>query len=338
MKTPSTSSEQASLARWLEKRAPDWQALADRLNRQRDDKNQEPEEVARVVRGFRALSRDVSLARRLMPGGRLTRYLENLFTQAHETVYHPPRNPRAELALLWREEVPHIVRHEMRGVIPATLALFTLALLAGWLLVHFNPELAALVASEGMIATVREGKLWTDDLLNIIPSSLLAFSIITNNVTVTLFAFGLGIFHGVGTLYIILLNGLMIGGVFALTGHYQLDGALFEFVIAHGVVELSVICLAGAAGFLLGEALIRPGQRSRAEAFREAVQRAGKLLAVIIPFLIGAGVLEGYVSPNPAYPFPFKLFIGLGYGLLFWLVLTGVVFRTNESREQEADN
>jgi len=84
-----------------------------------------------------------------------------------------------------------------------------------------------------------------------------------------------------------------------------------------------VVCLAGAAGILLGEALIRPGQRPRAEAFRHAVGQAGKLLAVAIPFLVGAGLIEGYISPDPAYPLPFKLALGLAYGALFWWVLAG---------------
>jgi uncharacterized membrane protein SpoIIM required for sporulation len=310
------------LAHWLEKRGGQWQDLADALARRKDRRDAAPAEVLGIVQGFRGLSRDLSLARGVMPEGRVTRYLERLFAQAHETIYREPRNLRADFGDLWRRQVPQVVR-EIRGAILGVHALFVLSLLLGWLLVFFNPELAALFASPEMIRTVQGGELWTDGLLNILPSSVLALSIIANNVTVSLFAFSLGVFYGLGTLYIIVLNGLMIGGIFAFTGHYGLDGRLFEFVIAHGIVELSVICLAGAAGLLLGEALIRPGQRPRAEAFRHAVSQAGKLLGVAIPFLVGAGLIEGYISPDPAYPLPFKIAVGVAYGVLFWLVLSG---------------
>jgi len=89
------------------------------------------------------------------------------------------------------------------------------------------------------------------------------------------------------------------------------------------VVELSVICLAGAAGLCLGEALIRPGERRRIDAFRDAVSRAGSLLVVAIPFLIGAGLIEGYISPNDSFSFEVKLMIGLAYGAVFWFVMVG---------------
>ncbi|VAW81759.1 hypothetical protein MNBD_GAMMA13-1657, partial [hydrothermal vent metagenome] len=219
-------------------------------------------------------------------------------------------------------EVPRIVK-AMRGVIAATVLLFAISIYSGWWLVSNFPELISLIASQEMIDTVESGGLWTEGLLNIMPSSVLAISIITNNVVVTLMAFILGAFYGLGTLYIIAMNGVMLGGVFAFTRLHGLDAGLFEFIIAHGVVELSVICLAGAAGVYLGEALIRPGDRRRADAFRSAVSRAASLLLVAIPFLVGAGIIEGYVSPDAAISFAVKLATGLFYGVLFWYVLLG---------------
>ena len=79
-----------------------------------------------------------------------------------------------------------------------------------------------LVASEQMIATVEGGNLWTDDILNVVPSSMLSVQILANNVTVSLFAYAVGIIFGLGTFYIIALNGLMIGGIFAFTYQHHL--------------------------------------------------------------------------------------------------------------------
>ena len=94
-----------------------------------------------------------------------------------------------------------------------------------------------------MINGVERGRLWTDGLLNVAPSSLLSVGILSNNIAVSLLAFCVGVLFGLGTFYIIAMNGLMLGGIFAFTHQHGLADELFRFVIAHGVVELSVICL-----------------------------------------------------------------------------------------------
>jgi uncharacterized membrane protein SpoIIM required for sporulation len=182
-------------------------------------------------------------------------------------VFRRPSHLEAQLVELFRDEVPRVFR-DLRPTILITVALFLGMGLLGWLLVSSNPELASLIASEEMIEQVQRGELWTDDILNIIPSSVLSFRLMANNIMVSLFAFALGALYGLGTIYIISLNGFMLGGIFAFTANYDLAGRLFSFVIAHGVVELSVICLAGAAGIQLGHALVHPGLKTRMAAFR----------------------------------------------------------------------
>ena len=137
--------------------------------------------------------------------------------------------------------------------------IFALAVAGGYALVQRYPELIALFASPELIATVERGQLWTEGLLNIVPSSVLSAQILANNIVVSLFAYCAGFLFGLGTLYILGLNGLMLGAVFAFVGMHGLRGQLFSFIVAHGCVELSVMCLSGAAGAAVGEALIRPG-------------------------------------------------------------------------------
>jgi len=220
------------------------------------------------------------------------------------------------------------VFHDMSATIWITVTLFFGTGLLGWLLVSFNPELASLFASEKMIEEVQRGELWTDGILNIVPSSVLSVQIMANNIIVSLFAFALGALYGLGTIYIISLNGFMLGGIFAFTAKYDMAGRLFNFVIAHGVVELSVICLAGAAGIQLGHALVHPGLKSRGAAFRDAVKQAGTLLPVVVVFLIGAGLIEGYISPDDSYPLSVRVVVGVAYGILLWTVLSGRIWRS----------
>ena len=312
-------SAQQALSAWLEQRIPAWQKL-ESLLQTRDTKSDDPQQAREIITGFRALISDLSLARQTIPGSRIHRELEALFLRAHQLIYRAPAN----LLLRWRDihafESPALIR-QMSRLLLYTITLFLGAMLCGWSLIATFPDLTPLFASTEMIDRVQGGELWTDGLLNIMPPSLLSLSLMTNNITVSIFAFSLGAFYGLGTLYIIGLNGLMLGGVFAFAAQYGLDDELFSFVIAHGVVELSVICIAGAMGLRLGEALLRPGTLTRQQAFRNATADAGKILLVALPFLVVAGLIEGYISPDPRFDLGFRIFVGLSSGALFWSIL-----------------
>src|SRR6202022_4933171 len=180
--------------------------------------------------------------------------------------------------------------------------IFALAVIGGDALVPRFPELVALFASPDLVARVERGQLWTEGLLNIVPSSVLSLQILTNNIVVSLFAYCAGFLFGLGTLYILGLNGLMLGAVFAFTSLHGLGNDLFTFVVAHGCVEISVMCLSGAAGAAVGEALIRPGAATRAESFRRAALQSGKLILACALLLVRSGLIEGYVSPHPLFP------------------------------------
>jgi uncharacterized membrane protein SpoIIM required for sporulation len=322
--------DEASLSRWLERRAEVWRALASRLDRRRR-RGEPPREALAIAEGLRNVSRDLSLAQSIAAGSRLTRYLRHLYLRVHDAVNCPPRAFGANAYEALRDRVP-AATWAMRRRIVAAVAFFIASALVGATLVTRFPELASLFASEEMIAKVQRGELWTEDMTNVLPSSLISIGILTNNIVVSLTAFLVGVFYGLGTVYIIGLNGLMLGGVFAFTAQHGLAGDLAAFVVPHGVVELSIICLSGAAGIGLGEAIIRPGRLRRVEAFQAAVREGGLVIFVGVVFLIGAGFIEGYISPDDGVGWPQRLLVGLGYFAVLVLVLIGLPWRLANRR------
>lgn len=274
---------------------------------------------------YRLLAHDVARARLLMPETRTREYLESAYAQAHTALHRAAWHPGYALLHLFRDEIPDVVTGLRLHILWATI-LFLLTVAAGYWLVHAYPDLIGLFASPDLIASVERGQLWTEGLLNIVPSSVLSVQILTNNIVVSLFAYCAGFLFGLGTLYILGLNGLTLGAIFAFTARHGLADDLFGFVVAHGCVELSVMCLSGAAGAAVGEALIRPGLATRAESFRLAALRSGQLIFACVLLLIGSGVIEGYVSPNPDIPLWPRIAIGVAYWLVMVALLRGWFF------------
>jgi uncharacterized membrane protein SpoIIM required for sporulation len=320
-----TAATDQALRSWLERRISVWQRLAALAGRLTRTRAADASEAIEMAEGYRTVARDLALARRVMPESRTRAALETLYARLHAGLHRPPHRSRSDLRRLLRDDVPQVMR-ELRPHLMWVTLLFVLSGAAGAWLVHTYPELIGLIASEEMIQHVEDGELWTDQLLNVMPSSVLSIEILANNITVTLFAFAAGLFFGLGTFYLIALNGLMLGAVFAFTAQHDLGMRLFNFVIAHGLVELSVICIAGAAGAALGEALVRPGERTRREAFQTASTRIGKLLVPCALLLVGCGFIEGYVSPDPSFPLLSRVVIGVGYWLIMIATLRGDLF------------
>jgi uncharacterized membrane protein SpoIIM required for sporulation len=318
-------SENGGLPAWATSRIAAWSDLGSILNRLERKRDHTVTETLRAIELYRALGRDLSIVRRTLPASRMTRALAQSYARLHAVIYRKPHNWRERLRSLFQDEIPQVVR-ELRGAIQLVALVFALTAGAGWWLINTYPELIGLLASEQMIDGVEGGKLWTEDIVNVAPSSVISVSILANNITVSIVAFVLGVFFGLGTFYIIAMNGFMLGGIFAFTHQHGMSGELLEFVLAHGLVELSVICIAGAAGMMLGESLIRPTHATRRESFRHAAGKTSKVLLLCALLLIVCGFIEGYVSPDPDYPMINRVVIGFGWWIVMWAALSGRLF------------
>ena len=316
-------------APFLEKIAAqgEWQAARQRAAALSRRRGTDVDEALAVVDDYRRAAHGLSAARLSADpaAARSTEYLEAVYSDLHDTIHRPARRMLLVLLSLMRDLVPAAMGAMRVHVLAVTLLFIVSAVTGAWLIYSY-PDLIALFAGPQLIATVERGELWTDGLLNVTPSAVLSVSILTNNIVVSFFAFCSGIVFGLGTFYIIGMNGLSLGAIFAFTGQHDLAGRLFDFVIAHGCVELSCICIAGAAGAYLGEALIRPGERTRSEAFRAAAATSIRVMAMVTLLLLICGFIEGYVSPDPEVPRWARVTIGVGYWLFMISLLRGYVF------------
>lgn len=319
-------STESGLRAWLGGRAAAWQDLTTRANELERGSADSVQTALATIDGYRALGRDLSMARRVSRDGRLTRAIEQLYLRLHSIIHRKPHRFRSRVVSLFRDEIPAIA-FELRPTILSVALLMLLSAAAAYWLVDTYPELVTLFASEQMIEGVERGHLWTEGLINVVPSSVLSVSILTNNIVVSFIAFAVGVFFWLGTFYMISLNGAMLGGMLAFTHRHGMAGELAKFITAHGLVELSVICLAGAAGVMVGESLIRPTRATRRESFQYATGKAIKLLILCTGLLIVCGFIEGYLSPDPDFPMWNRLVVGFSYWFVMLSALSGHLFR-----------
>src|SRR5262249_39040458 len=126
--------------------------------------------------------------------------------------------------------------------------------------------------------------------------------IMTNNITVCFAEFAMGITAGLGTIYLLLTNGLLMGVISAACWQGGMSGQLWSFVAPHGVLELPAIFIAGGAGLLIGRGLLFPGSLSRRDSLVYYGGQAGRLILGIVPVLVIAGTIEGFISPSSFSP------------------------------------
>ena len=317
----------ASFLEKLMTQASEWRDARQRAASLRKRRGTEVDDALAVVDDYRRAAHALSTARlsKNPETAASGEYLEAVYADLHDTIHRPARRAWLVLLSLMRDRVPDAISAMRVHLLSVTLLFIVSGVTGAWLIYSY-PDLIALFAGPQLIATVERGELWTDGLLNVTPSAVLSVSILTNNIVVSFFAFCSGIVFGLGTFYIIGMNGLSLGAIFAFTAQHDLAGRLFDFILAHGCVELSCICIAGAAGAYIGEALVRPGARTRAEAFRDAAAPSICVMAVVTLLLLVCGFIEGYVSPDPEVPRWARATIGVGYWVFMISLLRGYVF------------
>jgi uncharacterized membrane protein SpoIIM required for sporulation/uncharacterized RDD family membrane protein YckC len=271
--------------------------------------------VRDFVSEYRALAADLARLQTATRGESSNEvfYLGRLVAGAHNLLYRDRRGGiRATLRFI-AIDVPSEVRHSFAPIALAAACLFGPAAIAYTAVVR-DPSVAPTFIPTGMldraeagVERAKRGDGYIEDPQVFRP--VMASSIIANNVQVTIAAFAFGVTAGVGTLMLLLFNGVSLGGVFGLYASKGILSLLVAFVAPHGVLELSAICIAGGAGFLIAAALLLPGRRTRRRALAENSARAMRLIAASTVMLIVAGSLEGMVSPIPWWPLSLKLIV-----------------------------
>jgi uncharacterized membrane protein SpoIIM required for sporulation len=148
------------------------------------------------------------------------------------------------------------------------------------------------------------------------PAGQFATEVLINNIQVSFFAFAAGVLFGIGSVFILVYNGANVGIALGLFIEAGQQSRFWGLILPHGLLEISAVIIAGAAGMTLGWALVAPGERSRSDAFTDAARRSVVvILGLMLAFII-AGIIEGFVTPS-SLPTGARVGVGAAVELAF---------------------
>lgn len=255
----------------------------------------------------------LSYAKTFYPKSNTEFYLNSLASQAHQKIYKTKRESKSRIISFWKTEFPLLFKNHHRELLIAFLV---------FLFFSFVGAFSA--ANEGDFVRSILGDAYVNMTLeNIEKGDPMAvykqmgefnmfLGITINNIRVALMAFVYGILLGLGTLVVMLQNGIMLG---SFQYFFYEKGLLWESVRTiwiHGTIEISVIIIAGCAGLVLANGMLFPGTYTRLESFKRGIKNGLKIMVSTIPFFVVAGFLEGFVTRHTEMPDWLAIIIILG--------------------------
>ncbi|WP_034059582.1 stage II sporulation protein M [Lacinutrix jangbogonensis] len=245
----------------------------------------------------------LSYAKTFYPNSNTETYLNGLASTAHQKIYKTKKESKNRLISFFTYEFPLMFKQHHRELLVAFLV-FTLFVVIGAFSAANEGDFVRSFLGDGYVNMTIDN-IEKGDPMGVYKEQgefNMFLGITLNNIKVALMAFAYGIMLGIGSLFIMMQNGIMLGGF---QYFFYEQGLLWESartIWIHGTIEISVIIIAGCSGLVLGNGMLFPGTYTRLESFIRGVKNGLKILVSTIPFFIIAGFLEGFVTRHTAMP------------------------------------
>jgi len=275
---------------------------------------------------YQSVARDLSVAKSRGYSPRLIRHLNSLVVRGHSLIYARRSGYAGVFVRFLIADFPRQVRAEWRYMVVSAL-LFVVPLVAMTSVIFQAPEWVYSVMSAEQASDLEAmydpaarslGRQRDSDA----DFQMFGFYIM-NNVGISFRLFASGLLAGLGSAFFLVFNGIHLG---AATGHLMnvgFGGTFLPFVVGHGSFELTAIVLSGAAGLMLGHALVAPGAYRRIDALRFASRRAVLIVIGAAMMLFVAAFIEAFWSSISAVAPAVKYVVGASLWLFVFAYLIG---------------
>ncbi|SEC57511.1 stage II sporulation protein M [Paenibacillus sp. GP183] len=253
------------------------------------------EHLDRFTELYKSVSSHLATLQTYRPADEMTFYLNQLVAKAHNVMYQENNRSSQQLRAFFLNYFPALIRKRKLFVVFA-LALFLIGGVSGYVAVWKDPLNLYQIVPPSMAAGIDPAQ--TNQPRGDLHSPLVSTTIMTNNIRVAVMAFVSGITLGLGTIYLLVTNGLLIGALAAVFVQSGRSYIFWAYILPHGVIELTAIFIAGGAGLYMGYRIFVPGPYSRKHRFLESAKESAQLMLGTIPLFVIAGIIEGYITPS----------------------------------------
>ena len=281
-----------------------------RWKKYQEEPTDDPDEMAER---FVSLLDDLSYAKTFYSFSKVTRYINGLAAGIYHRIYQNRKEDVGRFLLFFKYELPLLFRKHHRLLL-FTLCFFLLFCIIGaFSSAHDETFVRGVLGDEYVNMTERN--IANKDPFGVYKDGnpiLMFFRIAYNNIMVSFYCYLGGIFLGVGSLYLLLRNGVMLGVFQYIFFSHGLGWKSILVIWIHGTLEISSIVIAGCAGIIMGKSILFPGTRKRLDSLRKGAKDGIKIMVTLIPVFIVAAFLESFVTRYTEMPLPVSLFILLG--------------------------
>lgn len=285
------------------------------------------DELNNFISAYNITCGHLSYSRTYFGNTKTTEYLNKLVSMAHGYIYATNTSNFKKMVKFFFVDFPLLIKNNL-GYFIASTSLFLAGMVIAFAYIMISSDNAPAFVPQGLIDGINNfagsGREWD----NAITSS----TILTNNIKVGIIAFVFGITLGIGTCYVLVFNGFMLGGAAALAYQKHISVEFWSMILPHGVLELFAIFICGAAGLMIAKSIINPGIYSRKDTIIRYGKKAIYSLCCTIPIFTVAGIIEGYITPS-ALPEVIKLIFAMFtlILLMIYIAIPVFIFRKKES-------
>ncbi len=246
---------------------------------------------------------DLSYAKTFYPNSNTVKYLNSIAASAHQKIYKTKKEGKNRLISFFKTEFPLEFYNHQKQLLIAFLV-FAFFAIVGAFSASEDGDFVRLILGDNYVNMTLEN-IEKGDPMAVYKQegqTEMFVSITINNIKVAMYAFLLGILFSIGTLYVMMQNGIMLGSFLYFFYDKDLLWESTRTIWIHGTIEISVIIIAGCAGMVLGNGLLFPKTYTRLDSFKKSIKTGLKIMVSTIPFFIVAGFLEGFVTRHTEMP------------------------------------
>jgi uncharacterized membrane protein SpoIIM required for sporulation len=287
--------------------------------------NQAAPDPERLREMFTSIMDDLAYARTFYPNRSVHYYLNGLAQRILPLLHRRPPRSWHRLLTFWTDTMPRLL-WETRRALWLSFGVFCLSFCVGVLSSRTDPDFARYILGDRYVDMTLSNIQAGDPMAvykELLPTEMSA-SIAANNLMVSLITVLSGVLTPIGTLFVLIKNGVMVGTFQYFFYERDLFWPSFLTIWTHGTLEISAIIASGAAGLVIGSGLLFPGTYTRRQAFQQSARKGVYLFLGLIPIFLLAAFFEGFLTRHTDLPAAWRLGLILlslaaSLGYLVWL-------------------